>query len=113
MQLALAKQQGPHFNDIEFGNFSGNMSLITWFKNLCRIYKVKGRSYYLWKVAGKNSTPGIDRSVALEKLKAGLQTDRCSYIYHAYDHYFCPVGYEITPNKGYEAYQPIQNIDVE
>jgi len=59
--LNLAKEVGPHFNDVEFGNFSGNLSLITWFKNLCRLHKVKGRAYYLWKVWGKNSTPGIDR----------------------------------------------------
>jgi hypothetical protein len=51
--------------------------------------------------------------VALQKLKQGLQGDRCAYVYHAYDHYFCPVGYEITPNRGFEAYQSQENINME
>jgi hypothetical protein len=49
--------------------------------------------------------------VALEKLKSGLQTDKFAYIYHAFDHYFCPVGYEVTPNKGFEAYSA--EVDME
>lgn len=69
VKLGLAKENGPNFNDIDFGAFSGNMSLITFFKNLCRLHKVKGRAYYLWKVWGKSNTPGIDRDVALSKIK--------------------------------------------
>lgn len=34
---SLTPEIGPHFNDVEFGCFSGNMSLISWFKNLCRL----------------------------------------------------------------------------
>lgn len=111
ISLGLAKENGPHFNDIDFGAFSGNLSLITWFKNLCRLHKVSGRAYYLWKQSGKNSTPGVDREVALQKLEAGLQGDKQAFVYHAYDHYFCPVGYEITPNRGCEAYEPLENIN--
>ena len=35
---------------------------------------------------------------ARKALVEGLNSDgKISYIYHAYDHYFCPVGYEFIP----------------
>ena len=40
IKKSLTPEVGPHFNDVEFGSFSGNMSLIRWFKDLCRIFKV-------------------------------------------------------------------------
>ncbi|CAD8142554.1 unnamed protein product [Paramecium pentaurelia] len=109
VSLGLTTEVGPHFNDVEFGSFSGNMSLISWFKNLCRLHKVQGRAYFLWKNEGDFATPGVDRDVALQKLTAGLKTDKVSFIYHAYDHYFCPIGYECTPNKQVEAF--VDEID--
>lgn len=80
---------------------------------LCLLHKVSGRAYFLWKSGGKNCTPGIDRDLALQKMEAGLQGDKQAFIYHALDHYFCPVGYEITPNRGFEAYEPLDRIKVE
>ncbi|CAD8165840.1 unnamed protein product [Paramecium pentaurelia] len=109
VSLGLTTEVGPHFNDVEFGCFSGNMSLISWFKNLCRLQKVQGRAYFLWKNEGDFSTPGVDRDVALQKLTSGLKTDKISFIYHAYDHYFCPIGFECTPNKQVEAF--VDEID--
>ncbi len=44
-------------------------------------------------------------------MKEGLRSDKMSYIYHAHDHYFCPLGYEITPNWGIEAYKKLEEID--
>ncbi|CAK73367.1 unnamed protein product (macronuclear) [Paramecium tetraurelia] len=102
--VSLGPEVGPHFNEVEFGSFSGNMSLISWFKNLCRLQKVQGRAYFLWKNEGDFSTPGVDRDVALSKLTSGLKSDKISYIYHAYNHYFCPIGFECTPNKQVEAF---------
>ncbi|CAD8150905.1 unnamed protein product [Paramecium octaurelia] len=104
VSLGLSTEVGPHFNDVEFGSFSGNMSLISWFKNLCRLQKVQGRAYFLWKNEGDFSTPGVDRDVALSKLTSGLKSDKISFIYHAYNHYFCPIGFECTPNKQVEAF---------
>lgn len=99
------------FNDIEFGKFSGNMNLMKWFKSLCRMYKVQGRAYYMWRTQGETKTVGVDRQLALEKLEAGLRTDKTSFIYHCYDHYFAPIGYEITPWFGPEAYLPYEDIN--
>lgn len=68
----MSPEFGPHFNDVEFGSVSGNMALMKWFKNLCRLFKVQGRAYFLWKNEGDFSTPGVDRELAFEKLKQGL-----------------------------------------
>ena len=50
-----------------------------------------------WKVSGQGKTPGIDRDIALKELCEGLRDDKMSFIYHAHDHYFCPMGYDMTP----------------
>ena len=30
-----------------------------------------------------------------------------SFIYHAHDHYFCPIGYEICPKRPVDAYKKL------
>ena len=40
-----------------------------------------------------------DRQEALNKLKEGLQHPQKAYIYHCYNHYMCPVGFEDMPTK--------------
>jgi hypothetical protein len=52
-----------------------------------------------WKMSGKSKTEGIDSNQALTDLKEGLRNPNMSFIYHAHDHYFCPMGYEHTPSK--------------
>lgn len=54
---------------------------------------------------------GVDEDLALEKLVAGLKTDTNAYIYHAYDHYFCPMGYEISATRPPDAYKALGDID--
>lgn len=34
-----------------------------------------------------------------------------TFIYHAYDHYFCPIGFEETPGKAIEAYKTREECD--
>ena len=41
---------------------------------------------------------------ALENLKDGLRSTDRTYIYHCYNHYMCPIGFEMTPNKPVDAY---------
>lgn len=67
----------------------------------------------MFKPSPPAATTHIDADLALHKLKEGLKSDRVGYIYHSYDHYFCPIGYEITPNRGFEAYKSIEEIDMD
>lgn len=37
-------------------------------------------------------------------------SDNTAYIYHAYDHYFCPIGFEETPTKAVDCYKSKKEI---
>jgi len=50
----------------------------------------------MWKHSGESKTPGVDADVAFDKLKEGLRSENNGFIYHAHDHYFCPMGYDLT-----------------
>jgi hypothetical protein len=34
-----------------------------------------------------------------------------AFIYHAYDHYFVPMGFEMTPKNPPDAYKKIEDIE--
>jgi hypothetical protein len=68
-------------------------------------YKVRGHTYMLYKPRGRNQTYGVTSAEALGKLKGGLRGDRCAYIYHCYNHYFCPIGFEDVPLSAEHAYK--------
>lgn len=53
---------------------------------------------------GKAITHDIDRHKALDLLCSGLKSANKAYIYHCWNHYMCPVGYELTPTHPYDAY---------
>lgn len=40
-----------------------------------------------------------------------MRTDTHAFIYHAYDHYFCPMGYEICPYRPADAYKSFEEIE--
>lgn len=42
----------------------------------------------------------------LPALKSDLKRDDFALVYHCYNHYFCPVGYETSPVLPHEAYSP-------
>ena len=42
---------------------------------------------------------------ALENLKEGLRNPSMAFIYHCYNHYFCPIGFEEVPKKATDAYR--------
>ncbi len=65
----------------------------------------------LWKKCGEDSTPGVDEEYAKSKLIEGLKNENMAFIYHAYDHYFCPIGYEVTSLKPTDAYKKLEDID--
>ncbi|TNV72832.1 hypothetical protein FGO68_gene3150 [Halteria grandinella] len=110
----------PPYQSVQFGSFTGNDTLIQWFGLLNKYYKLgqssKGgagstlinntlpSARILWKAKGKSTTPDVDADQARKLLIEGLRDPRKAYIYHCWNHYFCPIGFELTPNHPYEAY---------
>ncbi|KAM8977471.1 basic immunoglobulin-like variable motif-containing protein [Pelodytes ibericus] len=95
----------PPFEDIRFGPFTGNATLMRWFRQLNDHFHVKGCSYVLYKPQGKNKTAGETAVGALSKLTQGLKDESMAYIYHCQNHYFCPIGFEAPPVKACKAYR--------
>ncbi|XP_006815844.1 basic immunoglobulin-like variable motif-containing protein, partial [Saccoglossus kowalevskii] len=95
----------PPFGEIRFGPFTGNSTLMRWFKQLNDFYNVRGRTYYLYKPHGKGRTMGRTSEEALRLLKSGLKDPSITYIYHCQNHYFCPIGFEDVPSKAVHAYR--------
>ncbi|KAJ7993378.1 hypothetical protein DPEC_G00271790 [Dallia pectoralis] len=95
----------PPFEDIKFGPFTGNATLMRWFRQINENFRVRGCSYILYKPHGKHKTAGETAEGALMKLTNGLKDDTMAYIYHCQNHYFCPVGFEATPFKAAKAYR--------
>ncbi|XP_073425583.1 basic immunoglobulin-like variable motif-containing protein isoform X1 [Dendrobates tinctorius] len=95
----------PPFEEIRFGPFTGNTTLMRWFRQINDHFHVKGCSYVLYKPHGKNKTAGESAVGALSKLTQGLKDDSMAYIYHCQNHYFCPIGFEATPVKACKAYR--------
>ncbi|KAI0209843.1 Basic immunoglobulin-like variable motif-containing protein [Lamellibrachia satsuma] len=102
--LTLLGFQQP-YGDIKFGPFTGNNTLLMWFRAINRYYGVRGRGFYLYKPHGKNRTAGMTSQDALAQLKKGLAGTDVAYVYHCLNHYFCPIGFEDTPRNAESAYQ--------
>lgn len=104
----------PPFEDIRFGPFTGNVTLLKWFRQLNEHFKVKGRCFYFYKPHGRNRTLGVTPEDALARLKQGLRDTSATFIYHCQNHYFCPIGFEDVPVKCSDAYSgPLPQSDVD
>ncbi|XP_012938977.1 uncharacterized protein LOC101846143 isoform X2 [Aplysia californica] len=97
------------FEEIKFGPFTGNLTLMRWFRRLNSHFGVTGRCYYMFKPRGRNKTVGVTSEMALEKLKEGLKDPNTTFVYHCHNHYFCPIGYEETPVFCVDAYSGFLN----
>ncbi|KAK9518840.1 hypothetical protein VZT92_021609 [Zoarces viviparus] len=95
----------PPFEEIKFGPFTGNATLMRWFRQINDNFRMRGCSYILYKPHGKHKTAGETAEGALMKLTQGLTDESMAYIYHCQNHYFCPVGFEATPLKAAKAYR--------
>ncbi|XP_077573077.1 basic immunoglobulin-like variable motif-containing protein isoform X1 [Stigmatopora nigra] len=95
----------PPFDDIKFGPFTGNATLMRWFRQINDHFRVRGCSYILYKPHGKHKTAGETAEGALAKLTLGLQDESMAYVYHCQNHYCCPLGFEATPLKAVKAYR--------
>ncbi|XP_043548605.1 DNA excision repair protein ERCC-5 [Chiloscyllium plagiosum] len=93
------------FEDIRFGPFTGNATLMRWFRQLNEHFHMRGCSYVLYKPHGKNRTAGETAEGALMKLTQGLKDESMAFIYHCQNHYFCPIGFEATPLKASKAFR--------
>ncbi|GIQ84489.1 hypothetical protein KIPB_005986 [Kipferlia bialata] len=91
------------FNAIRFGPFTGNATLQRWFKLLNQAHGVKGSCGYLYKVHGKNRTR-VSPSCGMHRTCSALRRQDMGLIYHCYNHYNVPVGYEATPKPCTDAY---------
>ncbi|CBZ23535.1 conserved hypothetical protein [Leishmania mexicana MHOM/GT/2001/U1103] len=89
----------PPFGDIAWGPFTGNATLIRWFHALNRHFGVRGRAYILYKAHGSGNTAHLyaNNTEALAAVKAALRDPHCALIYHCYNHYMVPIGYQDIP----------------
>jgi len=78
---------------------------LRWFRQLCDHFRVHGEAYFLYKPKGKSRTFGLSGDDALRQLKKGLHNPHMTFIYHCYNHYFCPIGYDDSPVKAVDAYR--------
>ncbi|XP_036395959.1 basic immunoglobulin-like variable motif-containing protein [Megalops cyprinoides] len=95
----------PPFEEIKFGPFTGNTTLMRWFRQINDHFRVRGCSYFLYKPHGKHKTAGETSEGALMKITEGLKDESIAYIYHCQNHYCCPLGFEATPLKAAKAYR--------
>ncbi|XP_038050150.1 uncharacterized protein LOC119723518 [Patiria miniata] len=104
----------PPFGEIRFGPFTGNGTLMRWFRKLNNHYGTRGKSYHMYKPVGKARTVGRTSEEALRLLKAGLHDAETTFIYHCWNHYFCPVGFEEVPKKAVDAFRgPLSEDEVD
>ena len=82
------------YNEIRFGPFTGNATLIKWFAKLNEKFGVNGSASIFYKPVGKNKTFGMTGALANKSLETLLHSKSTAFIYHCYNHYCCPVGYE-------------------
>jgi hypothetical protein len=71
--------------------------LILWFNLLNKFFGVKGEARISLKLRGRDAMEGISSKQAVDELKIGLNDSNKAFIYHCYNHYMCPIGYEETP----------------
>ena len=54
----------PPYNNVAFGSFTGNETLILWFSLLNKFYGTSGEGRISFKLHGKSITHGIDSETA-------------------------------------------------
>jgi hypothetical protein len=100
----------PPYHDVRFGKFTGNQTLISWFNVLRHHFGLKGKASIFFKLHGKGKTHYTSPDDARDFLLEDLQNPRKAFIYHSCNHYMCPIGFEITPNKPWQAYDSLAQI---
>lgn len=83
----------PPFEDIRWGPFTGNTSLMRWFYKVNKAKGVKGKAYYFWKPHGTGRTIGVTDEKAEEMTMDALRSKHIALIYHCLNHYMTPIGF--------------------
>jgi hypothetical protein len=94
----------PPFEDIRWGSFTGNTTLMRWFHALNAHFGVTGKAYYAWKNHGLGRTFGLTDDAAEQMVKASLRNPSMAFIYHCHNHYMVPIGYQDQPRAQIHAY---------
>jgi len=92
----------PPFGKIRFGSFAGNRALLRWFSALNVAMGCTGTCGFFLKLLGDDATHADterDLEGACARLLHGLRTSTEAFVYHCHNHYFLPIGYELTPNS--------------
>jgi hypothetical protein len=96
----------PPFDQIRWGSFTGNVTLLRWFHAVNKHFGVTGKAYYLWKSHGRGRTVGLSDEKAEALMKATLRNPSMAVIYHCHNHYMVPIGYQEQPIAQTDAFQP-------
>lgn len=100
----------PPFGELPWGSFTGNATLIRWFYALNRHFGRPrcGRAYILYKAHGPGKTTHLyeNNEAVLRAVKEALGNPRCALIYHCYNHYMVPVGYQEIPQAQTDFLKP-------
>lgn len=97
------------YNEIRFGPFTGNATLIKWFDKLNAHFNINGNASIFYKPVGKNKTFGMTSQIANKRIEILLHSKNVSFIYHCYNHYITPVGYEHEPIDCTKIYSDTEN----
>jgi len=100
------------FDEIKFGPFTGNATLIEWFHFLNKKFGVFGYASFFYKPVGKEKT-SISESEAKESFKTLLKSKNNAFIYHCHNHYCCPIGFELEPVEPSQIFEANQTEFVE
>jgi len=88
----------PPFEDIRWGPYTGNTSLMRWFHKINKAKGVKlGKAFYFWKPHGSGRTIGLDDDQAEQMTMDALKNPKMALIYHCKNHYMVPIGFRQDP----------------
>lgn len=78
-------------------------------------FNVEGDCGYYYKPVGKGSKQAeySTAPAALKAIKRDLKRDDFAFVYHCYNHYFSPIGFETAPVQPHEAFAPSIEGEVE
>lgn len=96
----------PPFDDIRWGGFTGNTTLMRWFHAINRRFGTTGKASYHWKLHGVGRTVGITPDAARGALWDALRDPCAAVVYHCHNHYMVPIGFTEKPRARVDVYAP-------
>ena len=75
------------------GVFINNKVIITYFETLCEYFKLQGKAKMYWR-----RDNGELPDTILREYITDIKNKKKAFVYHCYNHYLTPLGYDIVPN---------------